>query len=944
MGPDTPDCATAPIYAPGHVQPHGVLVATFPQQTRISHVSDNIETSLGIAADRLLGADLGQLFGTAATASFELLLGSETYAPSNVLSLMLPIPIRPRRKIVAHRHQGRLMVELEDAPLIEDHAGPLSLAPSIIASLRRSETVEQLCDSAVRQIRQLVGFHRVLVYRFDDDGQGTIIAEDRIPGLPGSLQLRYPASEITEPARRLYLLQRVRGIPDAGYRPSALLAADGAGPVNGLDMTFCALRGIPQVHLDHLRQQGVKASLTISLLRENVLWGLIICQHLTPLAVDAEMRGLCDVIGQLISVLLLRVTETEELAERLRRHYAIASLRAGIEASAGVAEGLRRNAADVLELMRATGALVRCGGNSSLIGDTPDLAAASRMIATLRRDHGEEIVGLDQAGLAGGLAEDCAPTASGILLMPITNSPEDGIAWFRPEQVRLVQWGSDPRPDDGSGGSSKVAPVALTLAGPSTSLVVWSEQLRGRSEPWTATDLQVARDLRRTITGALLRQAEAQLAQLSAYDPLTSLANRRTVEAHLERWRLEQLHPRAALLSFDLDRFKAINDTLGHASGDDMLIQMAARLRHFAPGGSIAGRLGADEFVIFWPGAGADEAERLAQVLVQELARPVTLQGRPRHASASIGIACGIPDGPDALLREADAAMYAAKRQGGGRAVRFQPHLHAAVLTDMQTEQDLFRAVAANELEIHYQPLVTVPDRTLCGFEALVRWRHPDRGWVSPVEFIPRAEQGGLISRIGEWVLSGAIRQIGLWRRLRPALRMSINISALQLGKGSFSTLLAAILAAEQVPGEAICLEVTESALMHEACVRELHLLRELGATVAVDDFGTGYSSLAYLQSLPVDFVKIDRSFVSSLGSGLRSDRFFCAIVALARTLDLRVIAEGCETEAQWSVIASSGCEAMQGWLVAHAMDAATASARLQRPFGWSTPSVARSA
>lgn len=936
-----PPCASEHIQAPGHVQPHGVLVATYPRSRRISHVSDNVEASLGLAASEVLGRSIDQLFGTVASAALDLSLGSETYAPSNVLTLTLPIPRRPRRKIVAHRHAGRLMVELEDAPLVDDHGGVLSQAPAIIASLRRAETVEQLCDGAARQIRHLVGFHRVLVYRLDDDGHGTVVAEDRAPGLGSYLRLRFPGSDIPAPARRLSLLQRVRGIPDVQYRPSFLVADTSArdrrsdaaiAPAEALDMTFCGLRGVARVHLDYLTHMGVRATLAISLLRENVLWGMIVGHHLTPFAVAAEMRGLCDVIGQLISVLLLRVSETEELAGRLRRHYAITSLGRDIEAVGGVAEGLQRQSAVVLDLMQATGGLIRCGGSTSLIGQTPDLDTATAMVGALRRRHHEDIVGIDDAGIPGGLAEACPEVASGILLMPITNNPEDAIAWFRPERVRSVQWGGDPR--EPLGGSEAIrGPLS-----PAASFVIWSERVLGRSDPWTATDLQAARDLRRTVTGALLRQAETQLAQLSAYDPLTGLANRRTIEAHLERWRMEAMHPLAALLYVDVDRFKATNDMLGHAGGDEMLVQMAARLRHAAPAGSIAGRLGGDEFVILWPGAGPQEAERLALALVQDLAQPIILRGQGRHVSASIGIACAAPAGPDLLMRQADAAMYAAKRAGGGRAVMFQPTLHAAVLTNMQTEQDLFRAVAGNELEIHYQPQVNVSDRRVCGFESLVRWRHPDRGWVSPTEFIPRAEEAGLITRIGAWVLAGAIRQIAFWRRSRPVLTISINVSARQLTEGSLSTLLAAILAAEGVPGEAVCIEVTESALMHEAAVRELQLMRDLGVRVAVDDFGTGYSSLSYLQSLPVDTVKIDRSFVTPLGSSAKADRFFRAIVALAHTIDLRTVAEGCETEDQWQVIAGAGCGIVQGWLVAHAMDAAAITAQLEHPHAWSAP------
>jgi EAL domain-containing protein (putative c-di-GMP-specific phosphodiesterase class I) len=251
------------------------------------------------------------------------------------------------------------------------------------------------------------------------------------------------------------------------------------------------------------------------------------------------------------------------------------------------------------------------------------------------------------------------------------------------------------------------------------------------------------------------------------------------------------------------------------------------------------------------------------------------------------------------------------------------------VIKNIQTEQDLFRAIENNELEVHYQPVATVATRVASGFEALLRWRHPERGWISPAEFIPRAEETGLIKRIGAWVLTNAVRQIAEWRGLREGLTVAVNVSAQQLTEGSLSGFLARVLASEHVPPAAICIEVTEGALMQEAAVRELQLVRALGVAVAVDDFGTGYSSLSYLASLPVNTVKIDRSFVSPLGSSPRADRLFRAIVELAHTIDLKVVAEGCETEEQWRVIAAARCESVQGWLVAPALDPAAARAFL---------------
>jgi len=254
----------------------------------------------------------------------------------------------------------------------------------------------------------------------------------------------------------------------------------------------------------------------------------------------------------------------------------------------------------------------------------------------------------------------------------------------------------------------------------------------------------------------------------------------------------------------------------------------------------------------------------------------------------------------------------------------FQPHLHDIVLQDMQTEQDLFHAVDRKQLEVHYQPLICVADRRICGFEALARWRHPERGWVSPDEFIPRAEEAGLIGRFGMWVLSRAILQLAAWRSMAPEITMSVNISALQLTDETFAERLSQMLTRVFVPPSALCLEVTETALIEPAAIRELQDLRLLGVKIAIDDFGIGHSSLGYLQLLPADAVKIDKSFVRPLGHA-KADRFFAGIVELARTVDLLTVAEGCETLEQWRVIQASGCDKMQGWLAAPAMDAAAA-------------------
>jgi diguanylate cyclase (GGDEF)-like protein len=903
--PDLTVCDREPIHTPGHVQPHGVLIATAPGGDRITHVSENIGASTGLSAAEALDRGLADVLGAPAFQTLSTALLSGRHAPSNVFPLTLPLPLRPQRNIMVHRHLGRTLVEIEEA--LDENRLSVGITQGVISSLSEADSVESLCEIAAETLRRLTGYDRVLVYRFDPEGHGSVITEEKAADLEPFLDLRYPASDIPRQARRLYVQQRVRAIPDVLYTPQRLIAArEGAGEV---DMTFCALRGVSPVHLEYMRNMGVQGTMAISLLRDSELWGMIVCHHRQPLRSDANLRSLCGLIGQLMSVLLHKASDAASLAERLKRHHIIAGLQRHLESADNVALALSAQGPAILGLVGADGAVIKIGGRGFRVGVTPPLDTAAEMMSAMRRIHGEDIIAIADAARPDGVGAGMADIASGILMMPIQNNPDDAIAWFRPEQPHTVRWGGDPRKPTAPGA------VAGTLS-PRTSFSAWSEQVRGQSQPWSAADVEAAQDLRRAVTGALLWQAEAQLAHLSAYDPLTTLANRRTLKSLMDQCAAAGEHTRAAMLFFDLDRFKMINDVLGHGAGDHVLVEVAVRLRRLTPAAAVAGRLGGDEFVVFWPGAGQAEAESLAASLLEAMAAPVVYRDQILRVTVSIGIAWTEIGGLDRLMQEADEAMYAAKRQGGAGVAVFHPELHAKAFDSLRLEQELFRALEEDQISVDFQPIYSLPGRTLTGFEALARWRHPGRGWISPAEFIPAAEGSGLITRLGAKIMELAIRQLGRWLRLNGALRMAINVSSLQLVDESLADLVRDLLAREGVPAGRIYLEVTESVLMKEAAVTQLHRLRTLGVAIALDDFGTGYSSLAYLQDLPIDVVKIDRKFVSSLGSSEQADRVFRAIVNLVQTFGMRLVAEGCETEEQLAIIAETGCNAVQGWLL----------------------------
>jgi diguanylate cyclase (GGDEF)-like protein len=375
-----------------------------------------------------------------------------------------------------------------------------------------------------------------------------------------------------------------------------------------------------------------------------------------------------------------------------------------------------------------------------------------------------------------------------------------------------------------------------------------------------------------------------------------------------------------AILILDLDHFKVINDTLGHGYGDELLIYMAGRLRACLREGDTLARLGGDEFGLLLPGVlTLDDVEQIGCKIINTLNKPLQIKGHELYLSVSIGACMAPSDGDmvDMLIRQAEIAMYQAKTQGGTRLQFWQPGMQAPYSTRLQVEADLRRALARNEFVLFYQPLVDIATGAIRGFEALLRWWHPERGLLCPGEFIPIAEETGVIVPIGEWVLRAASAQLAEWRKAQlPAVRMSVNISARQLENPDFVDSVMRSMQIYAIESEDMELEITESLLMRdlEANALKLGRLASCGVKIAVDDFGTGYSSFKYLSKFPIHTLKIDQSFIKELIPNEPSP-IVNAIVGMGKGLNLNVVAEGVETEDQLDILRSLDCNEMQGFL-----------------------------
>ncbi|HEX8907357.1 MAG TPA: EAL domain-containing protein, partial [Longimicrobiaceae bacterium] len=382
-----------------------------------------------------------------------------------------------------------------------------------------------------------------------------------------------------------------------------------------------------------------------------------------------------------------------------------------------------------------------------------------------------------------------------------------------------------------------------------------------------------------------------------------------------------------AVLFLDLDRFKVVNDSLGHAVGDELLVAVAARLRNAVRETDTVSRFGGDEFAVLLDDLGAvEDAVRAADRIQAALAAPVSLSGYEVFTSASIGIALSSTayGRPDHLLRNADMAMYRAKAAGTGRHEMFDRAMHALALTRLQMETDLRRGIERGEFTLHYQPIVDLRTGRIAGAEALLRWRHPERGWIPPLDFVPPAEETGLILQIGRRVIADACRQLREWQERVPAaagLSVSVNLSVRQFAQTDLVDQVRDAIAESGIEPGLLRLEVTESVVVDnvEAAAATLSRLRALGARVFLDDFGTGYSSLSSLHRLPIDALKVDRSFVARIGAG-GGEQMVRTVSTIARNLELAVVAEGVETDDQLRFLRSLGCEYAQGFLFSPAL------------------------
>jgi diguanylate cyclase (GGDEF)-like protein/PAS domain S-box-containing protein len=1051
------NCEAEPIHQICYIQPHGLLLVINTDWPHIIlQVSQNVSSFFNFDVENLLGKPISAIFDTQALLQIELLIPGvkETHVASG--------PIKIRNNNLIQDFQARLF-ESNDLFVLElVHEEKLSndeRLPELLGLMQQGLSSSELdCDicgyfeQIVNLIRSLTGFDRVMAYRFDANWDGEVIAESHHESAESYYGLHFPASDIPPQARRLYTLNYIRCVADILAEPVPVIPT--LNPVSGepLDMTYSNLRSFSPVHIEYLKNMGVQASMSISLLQNGRLWGLVACHHLTAKLISQPLQEASALIGRIASIKLSAIEAQEQRKLINKTAFIVGELLKYITTDSEESI-LLRLLPELLALLDASGIAMLVEGQLYTYGEIPKSLATNELLTWISSQTKTKVFSCDRLSQKIDIADPVI--AAGLLATPVSADMRNCIIWLRKEKLQTVKWA----------GKSEKAIYTDTdgqiRLSPRKSFAEWTESWHERSVPWTHIEEGVAAMLAVVLTeglsqknlmeqalskqriadaelrivatafesqegilltdsnGSILRvnsaftditgfsakevigknpnilksgrhdvtfyqdmwknllnhgvwkgeiwnkrkcgqiypqhltitavkdtdgkiknyigtviditerkAAQAEIERLAFFDPLTGLPNRRYLIDRLKPALASSSrnHKHGAILFIDLDNFKTLNDTLGHDHGDLLLQQVAGRLGSCIRESDTVARLGGDEFIVMLedlaenPVDAATLTETVANKILARLGEPYNLAGIDFNSTPSIGVTLfkdpefGVED----LLKQADIAMYQAKKAGRNTLCFFDPKMQEVILARAALESNLRLAVTEKQFTLYYQLQVNQHQQVM-GAEVLIRWSHPKYGLLSPANFIPLAEETGLIVSMGTWVLESVCAQISLWQQ-EPALRelvIAVNVSPRQFRRTDFTTELKRILDQYAINPKQLKLELTENILVDdiESIVDMMTTLKQFGIQFSLDDFGTGYSSLQYLKRLPLDQLKIDQSFVRDVGSDPNDRAIVRTIIAMAHSLDLSVIAEGVETEQQRELLELYGCLNFQGYL-----------------------------
>jgi diguanylate cyclase (GGDEF)-like protein len=835
----------------------------------------------------------------------------------------------------------------------------------IVTRIRRSLDLAEILNAAVDELRLFLKVDRVKIYRFDTDWHGEVIAEslaaERLPSLLG---LHFPADDIPERDRVRFVTVRQRAIVNVSSQLRIISDIDDPSTGKNLQQANINYAPLDPCHAEYLRNMGVDASLVLPILHGGKLWGLLACHHSQPRHFSDRELVMVQLVVDQLSIAIAQSYLLSVARQQANSEAAINSISTLLHSPLQFKE-MRQT---VLEKLMS---VLNCDGGRLYI--TPEPTGAPAQLYTV----GSQPLALDLEdnrlwrNLLQTPPDSLSENTSVVKPRPTATIDNSIIPYlytlndlYQDSQIGEIAWAFSTTPirsllliplryqrqcvgivtlfrhaiDTERCWAGRYNPDRRNYR-PRKSFALWRETQRDRAQSWTTEEQKLAKALGIHLYLSIVqRRIEDTIRHQASHDALTGLANRLLFSQQLSIALVNCLQRGAmlAVVFLDLDGFKHINDTLGHATGDRLLQKVAQRLTKLLREKDIIARWGGDEFTLLAEIQTPKQAQDIAKKLLHSLETPLTIRGQEFYVKASIGIAISPIDGDNAetLLKNADAAMYRAKQLGRNNYQIYTPAIGTEIHNRLLLENSLYRALERQEFILHYQPQIERTTGKIVGVEALIRWQNPEGKLISPFHFIPIAEETGLILPIGEWVLRAACAQAQAWQAQGlPPIRIGVNFTARQFLEPHLVNTIINILHETGLAPQWLDVEITEGTAMQDIdlTIAILQNLQQFGVHISLDDFGTGYSSLWTLKRFPLDTIKIDKSFINDVVDDPADIAIIKAVIEMAHGLKLTTVAEGIETASQLELLRSVGCDRFQGYFFSKPLPADALAEQLAR-------------
>jgi diguanylate cyclase (GGDEF)-like protein len=929
-------CAAEKIHFIGNIQPHGFQLILDPKSLKVVQYSENTLTLLNKYHSTTLPLNTQVLHSSI----FDWLSLSDPDALTKLVhDRTLKVELAPDGIIAVNRwecigYMAGHWISLEfipTAPEAYDSYSLVSQMNNMIEVLRTAEGPQDIFDTITSKFQQYTEFDRVMMYRFLPDFSGEVVSE-AVSSQESQkfLHMRFPADDIPKQARELYKLNKVRVFANSEAEPSPLIPAklpDG----KYLDQSHSLLRNMSDMHRTYLVNMGVKATLSLSLLVDNNLWGLIVFHHNTPKTppnhVVAQLKVTCELFSEIISSYLMPAIHMHQITHLMNVKSCIESTFNNAKMST-VSNSLFEESLKVIHDATGYEYIGIIYGDQCYVWHKKAFVLLSQdTITAIRELFPDQESTLYQSYQ---LHQEHKPIPNledmvGIYVMR-SKIPADFYVFFgRDEVVKNVNWCGKPNT------VNIVIKDNQRHLEPRSSFALWREKVRGQCDFWSEQDHKVleyfyasCKDFTSIKSNELLMQ---KLEKNAHYDALTGLANRTYFKTFIKNIKESNSVKYVSLLFIDLDNFKDVNDYMGHDTGDRLLITVAERLQAFSRPKDLVVRLGGDEFIIVFSHEEEQELTILAEKIVKRIGEPIFDHEHTIVITPSVGIISNKVTDIDfnEMLKRADIAMYSAKNKGKNAYHVFDSKDQDAFNKKAILTFDIREYIDSSDMELHFQAQCDF-NNNITGAETLARWNHPKFGYINPEVFIEIAEMNNLIKPLSLKIFSKACEQLAKWQfhnLTRHFETLSINISpSLLLDKRFKLDVMKILDDFPTIKASNIRLEITESIFMqnHDLAITNLNALRELGFSISLDDFGTGYSSLNYLWKLPIDEVKIDKSFISNMCQDEGLFTMVESIIELCKKLKLEVVAEGVESNVEFNILKGLGCDTCQGFFFCRPM------------------------